>query len=31
VEGFNSGWIDFEGGSVEHFEGKVTLEEVIKA
>ena len=30
VEGFNSGWIDFEGGGGERFKGKVTLEEVIK-
>jgi uncharacterized protein YbjT (DUF2867 family) len=30
VEGFNSGWIDFEGGDAEYFKGKVTLEEVIK-
>ena len=31
VEGFNSGWIDFEGDGAEHFKGKVTLEEVIKS
>ncbi|HEX3717798.1 MAG TPA: NmrA family NAD(P)-binding protein [Verrucomicrobiae bacterium] len=31
VEGFNSGWIDFEGDGVERFKGKVTLEEVIKS
>ena len=31
VEGFNSGWIDFERGSTEHFKGKVTIEEVIKS
>jgi NAD(P)H dehydrogenase (quinone) len=30
VEGFNSGWIDFEGGSAEHFTGKLTIEQVIK-
>ncbi|HEY3913297.1 MAG TPA: NmrA family transcriptional regulator, partial [Verrucomicrobiae bacterium] len=29
IEGFNSGWIDFEGGGAERFKGKVTLEEVI--
>ena len=31
IEGFNSGWIDFEGDGVEHFKGKVTLKEVIKS
>ena len=30
LDGFNSGWIDFEGDGVERFKGKVTLEEVIK-
>jgi NAD(P)H dehydrogenase (quinone) len=30
VEGFNSGWIDFERGGTEHFKGKVTIEQVIK-
>jgi hypothetical protein len=31
VEGFNSGWIDFEGGDAEHFMGKSTIERVIKS
>jgi uncharacterized protein YbjT (DUF2867 family) len=31
LDGFNSGWIDFEGGGAEHFKGKVTLEKVIKS
>ena len=31
VEGFNSGWIDFEGDGGERLKGKVTLEEVIKS
>jgi len=31
LDGFNSGWIDFEGGGVERFKGKVTLEEVLKS
>jgi len=31
VDGFNSGWIDFEGAGVERSKGKVTLEEVIKS
>jgi hypothetical protein len=31
VEGFNSGWIDFEGDGVKRFKGKVTIEEVIKS
>ena len=30
LDGFNSGWIDFEGGDAEHFKGKVTLEQVLK-
>ena len=30
VEGFISGWIDFEGGDAEHFMGKLTIDEVIK-
>jgi uncharacterized protein YbjT (DUF2867 family) len=30
IEGFNSGWIDFEGGDAEHFMGKLTIDEVIK-
>jgi NAD(P)H dehydrogenase (quinone) len=31
VEGFNSGWIDFEGSAAEHFKGKSTIEQVIKS
>ena len=31
VAGFNSGWIDFEGGGVERFKGKVALEAVIRS
>ncbi len=31
VEGFNSGWIDFEGSEAEHFKGRVTIEQVIKS
>ena len=31
VEGFNSGWIDFEGDDVEHFTGKLTIEQIIKS
>ncbi|HUD46372.1 MAG TPA: NmrA family NAD(P)-binding protein [Candidatus Baltobacteraceae bacterium] len=31
LDGFNSGWIDFEGDGAERFKGKVTLEEVIKS
>jgi NAD(P)H dehydrogenase (quinone) len=31
LDGFNSGWIDFEGGDAEHFKGKVTLEQAIKS
>jgi uncharacterized protein YbjT (DUF2867 family) len=31
LDGFNSGWIDFAGDGVEHFNGKVTLEEVLKS
>ena len=31
VEGFNSGWIDFERGGAEHFIGRVTIEQVIKS
>ena len=31
LDGFNSGWIDFEGDGEERFKGKVTLEEVIKS
>jgi NAD(P)H dehydrogenase (quinone) len=31
VEGFNSGWIDFEGGDEEHFMGKLAIEQVIKS
>jgi NAD(P)H dehydrogenase (quinone) len=31
LDGFNSGWIDFEGGGAEHFKGKVAIEQVIKS
>jgi hypothetical protein len=31
VEGFNSGWIDFEGDGAEHFMGKLTIEQVIRS
>jgi uncharacterized protein YbjT (DUF2867 family) len=31
LDGFNSGWIDFESAGAERFKGKVTLEEVIKS
>jgi len=31
LDGFNSGWIDFEGDGAERFMGKVTLEEAIKS
>ena len=31
LDGFNSGWIDFEGDGAERFKGKATLEEVIKS
>ena len=31
LEGFNSGWIDFEGDGAEHFMGKLTIEQVIKS
>jgi NAD(P)H dehydrogenase (quinone) len=30
LDGFNSGWIDFERAGTEHVRGKVTLEEVIR-
>lgn len=30
LDGFNSGWIDFEGGTAERCKGKSTMEEVIK-
>jgi len=29
LDGFNEGWIDFEGGAIEHRYGKMTLEAVI--
>jgi len=29
LAGFNEGWIDFEGGSVEHLRGSMTLQDVI--
>lgn len=31
LDGFNSGWIDFEGDGLERFKGNVTLEEVLKS
>jgi len=31
LDGFNSGWIDFEGDDAEHFKGKLTIEQVIKS
>jgi NAD(P)H dehydrogenase (quinone) len=30
LDGFNEGWIDFEGGSVEHFKGIISLQDVIR-
>lgn len=30
LDGFNEGWIDFEGGSVERFRGSITLRDVIR-
>jgi uncharacterized protein YbjT (DUF2867 family) len=29
LDGFNSGWIDFEGAPAEHVVGQVTLEQVV--
>ena len=31
IEGFNSGWIDFEGNGAEHFTGKLTIDQVVKS
>jgi NAD(P)H dehydrogenase (quinone) len=30
LDGFNEGWIDFEGGDAEHRTGRVPLESVLK-
>jgi uncharacterized protein YbjT (DUF2867 family) len=30
IEGFNEGWIDFEGGTAEHRAGRIPLEAVLK-
>jgi uncharacterized protein YbjT (DUF2867 family) len=30
LDGFNEGWIDFEGGPVERFRGNITLQDVIR-
>jgi uncharacterized protein YbjT (DUF2867 family) len=30
LDGFNEGWIDFEGGPAEHFRGSITLQDVIR-
>jgi NAD(P)H dehydrogenase (quinone) len=30
IDGFNEGWIDFEGGSAEHRTGRIPLEAVLK-
>jgi NAD(P)H dehydrogenase (quinone) len=30
LDGFNEGWIDFEGGSAEHFTGSTNLQDVIR-
>jgi NAD(P)H dehydrogenase (quinone) len=30
IDGFNQGWIDFEGGSAEHRTGRIPLEAVLK-
>lgn len=29
LDGFNEGWIDFEGGAAEHFRGSITLHDII--
>ena len=31
LDGFNSGWIVFEGGAAEHFKGKITIEQVLES
>lgn len=30
LDGFNEGWINFEGGAAEHFRGSITLHDVIR-
>ena len=30
IDGFNEGWIDFEGGGAEHRTGRIPLETVLK-
>ena len=30
IDGFNEGWIDFEGGGAEHRTGRIPLETVVK-
>jgi hypothetical protein len=30
LDGFNEGWIDFEGAPAEHFTGSITLQDVIR-
>jgi hypothetical protein len=30
IDGFNEGWIDFEGGSAEHRTGRIPLEFVLR-
>ena len=30
IDGFNEGWIDFEGGSAEHRTGRIPLESVLR-
>jgi uncharacterized protein YbjT (DUF2867 family) len=30
IDGFNEGWIDFEGGAIEHRRGTSTLNDVLK-
>lgn len=31
LDGFNSGWIAFEGGEAEHVKGKITIEQVLES
>ena len=30
IDGFNEGWIDFEGGGAEHRTGRIPLEAILK-
>ncbi len=30
IDGFNEGWIDFEGGAAEHWTGQTPLEAVVR-